>query len=488
MREFISLVNRVFSLFFFTVFFFVTIEAIYSVCWQLHSSFSGEESSAFDLYGLGFLFVIIVMTILLKRVLKNIFCYFLSLMSKGSNRQWLLAVLGLGLTLRLTYLFFYPANPSSDGAVYLSLAGKIIAGEPYMTGGYFAYWPPGYPLFMVPWLTIFPVKLAVILSNSTLFLCTSVCLFIAIRDVAGAVMARGIGLLLVCWPNLIAFFATPEKESLVIAIFSIVILILVKFQTELRGIYSLLIGFLIGYASLVQPSFLLFCFAIPFSMIVARCSIKAVVPSTFFVMLGMAVIIAPWTFRNYLVFNKVVLITSNGGSNFYRANNPIADGRYQPRGVLDFDSLGELTASSAAYSAAIEWIKEEPGKFLCLCLKKQLIFLGDDSTGFYNTMKRGSIEYSRDEYYFAKAISNIFWLGLWILLMISNSRKSWRAMSILEIFSRLGILYLWGLHSFFESASKYHIPASVFILVLVACQAFRMLKIWSMQDGVEGSI
>ena len=41
--------------------------------------------------------------------------------------------------------------------------------------------------------------------------------------------------------------------------------------------------------------------------------------------MAMLLAILPWTMRNKLVLHHFVLVSTNGGSIFYRANNPKAD-------------------------------------------------------------------------------------------------------------------------------------------------------------------
>jgi hypothetical protein len=47
---------------------------------------------------------------------------------------------------------------------------------------------------------------------------------------------------------------------------------------------------------------------------------------------GTAIVVLPWTIRNYVQFNKFILVSNNGGVNFWMGNNPNAyGGFYFPR-------------------------------------------------------------------------------------------------------------------------------------------------------------
>jgi hypothetical protein len=104
---------------------------------------------------------------------------------------------------------------------------------------------------------------------------------------------------------------------------------------------------------------------------------------------GILLVIGPVTARNYLVSGDFVLISSNGGLNFYLGNNPLAAGIYynvdridlatdpDGRRFLEAESGRVLThseASSLWMDKAQSFILEEPGSAIGLMAKKLLLF------------------------------------------------------------------------------------------------------------------
>ncbi len=101
-------------------------------------------------------------------------------------------------------------------------------------------------------------------------------------------------------------------------------------------------------------------------------------------------ILAPWTIRNYVVFDRFVPISSNGGFNFWRGNNALTTGspwtesggplwstdelwqKIEP--YLDSGALFDKMHSSIHSQAATEWIAEHPSSAMMLWVKKALIF------------------------------------------------------------------------------------------------------------------
>jgi 4-amino-4-deoxy-L-arabinose transferase-like glycosyltransferase len=88
--------------------------------------------------------------------------------------------------------------------------------------------------------------------------------------------------------------------------------------------------------------------------------------------------LAPWLVRNYKVFGRFVFIRDDFGLQFRLGNWKGADGMLmaylQPnmnRGELEkFQQMGELAYSEACQRAAFEWVRENPGRFAVISLKR----------------------------------------------------------------------------------------------------------------------
>lgn len=362
---------------------------------------------------------------------------------------WLLAAIATGLLLRLVWILAFNAMPTSDGLTYFELAKKLAVGQPYSTGGTFAYWPPGYAFFLSAFIFTLGSTLAVPVSQLLLFVVASVGLF-RLTERFSSRKAALIAVALFClWPNLIAYSATPEKETLIATLLIWAVLA----ATGERRASAFLSGLLLGAVTLVQPSTLLLIPAMA-ALLLIRQSGRAMM-ATALLLLGAALVIAPWTIRNYQVLGGFKLVSTNGGGNFYRANNALATGGYTPVGEIDLSHMSELDSDRAGKELAISWIKAHPLPFLGLLVEKELRFMGDDAGGVYATFQ-GEKELRRQTLYFGlKMLSNLWWLAVWAViaaLVIAGARLG-RAS-----FLAWGWIYLFALHSVFESAGKYHVP------------------------------
>lgn len=379
--------------------------------------------------------------------------------------QWqppsLILIIAAGLALRLAWVLAFPATPSSDGATYLVLAGQLLNEGHYATAGTRAYWPPGYPFFLTPWLWVFGPKLAVLISQFALYLVGAVGCYTLAKMLAGDQAGRLAVLLFSIWPNLIALTGTPEKEALILAILPWVCIGVLR-QYILPMAFA---GLALGFGTLVQPSlqFLLIAFAVLIPMLHGWRKIHGAI----LLVVCAAAVIAPWTLRNYQQFGQFVLVSTNGGDNLYRANNPLADGGYRPRGEIDFSAYDEIEMDRAAKQHAVAWIGQNPLDFFKLVVEKQIRFMGDDSTGIYTTLKRGGGTDNPITYLLAKLAVNAWWLGVWLLIaaMVWSSRCHTAPYRIIT----WCWLYLFVLHSVFESNGKYHIPMLWVLSVWIAC-------------------
>ena len=100
--------------------------------------------------------------------------------------------------------------------------------------------------------------------------------------------------------------------------------------------------------------------------------------------LGLVLLIAPITARNYVAAGGLVLISTNGAINFYTGNNPDADGYSPiPAGIgwerTWFDALKagkETVSEQSSYwiQRGLSFWREQPGRAAALLLKKAYLY------------------------------------------------------------------------------------------------------------------
>ena len=152
-------------------------------------------------------------------------------------------------------------------------------------------------------------------------------------------------------------------------------------------------GIILGFSAISRGNILLF---VPFCLFWfyrafrSQFSISILGKRAGIFLLGTALLILPVTARNYLVENDLVLLTSNGGLNFYIGNNPYSKGIYIPLDQLKLPyeptpsssgdrmdiqarkiaekvvgrKLKSSETSAFWYDQAQQFIHREPGVFL----------------------------------------------------------------------------------------------------------------------------
>ncbi len=96
----------------------------------------------------------------------------------------------------------------------------------------------------------------------------------------------------------------------------------------------------------------------------------------FFTFIFVLLSIIPWQVRNYTVFNKPFIMSTNGGLNLYRGNNPFEIGFQGDKTLTDQfknyqnDRLYEVKVDSIFFSEAIHTIKDKPGQTILNAFKK----------------------------------------------------------------------------------------------------------------------
>lgn len=396
------------------------------------------------------------------------------LVESSPPKTWALGVAALGIGLRVGWALLFPVDPSSDARTYVNLARGLLDEGSYETDGTFAYWPPGYPFFLLGWLAIIDSTRAAILSANLALFLVSLWLMSRIGDLsARPAVGRLAGLLIACWPSVWMGAAIAQKEQLLIPV---LLAILLCFELGMNG--STLsrrtaalagTGLLLGYATLVQPSLQLLITVLLCRTVLHRATVRRKVASLSLVVIAAALVIGAWTVRNYQVFDSFVLVSTNGGSVLYRANNPLATGGYTPAGEISLKGIGELEANARGLALGKEWIISNPTAFLRLAAWKQILFLGDDSAGAFDSLRRGSTDSPKIVFVAAKAASNFFWLTVWLVcatcLAARLAPNTTYPPVVLGLM--LGFLYLYALHSVFESSGRYHVP--VLGLLAVVC-------------------
>jgi 4-amino-4-deoxy-L-arabinose transferase-like glycosyltransferase len=312
-------------------------------------------------------------------------------------RRLMLAAALIGFALRLAFgLLYWNDKPlTHDEREYLALAANVAQGRGFAydgapdvgTGQQFGR-APGYPLLLAAigagstTASSSParVKVAQSIIGGIFVWLVGVWAFRSGGAKAGAV-AGGIAAV---YPPLVWMPAYVLSETFYAAVALAAALVLQigvdksrsSSNSRMGGSLVLAAGALTGAAILIRPAMLFFLPLAAIWLISARRAILA-----FALIAGAIAVISPWTLRNARVHSRFILVASEGGITFWTGNHPLAKGEGDlaanpdlKRAELDFrgahPGLNSEQLEPLYYRAALQWIRENPGAWSWLLLRK----------------------------------------------------------------------------------------------------------------------
>jgi tetratricopeptide (TPR) repeat protein len=300
------------------------------------------------------------------------------------------------LALRLVYVYQLQGSPFFDAPVvdaqaFLVQAQEIAKGD--IWGGREAFWqPPLYPFFLALfcWLFADYPFMAIRVGQSLLGTASCLLVYLLARRVGGPGLARTAA-------------GTAAIYSVFIYFDGDLLAVPVEIFLDLSLLYLILralpdpgpwpwvgVGAVAGLAALARPNILLFTGLL--LLWLPRLEGGALLPVRFrpllrrwlLVGLPMFAVILPVTMRNYLVGRDLVLISANGGVNFYIGNNGAYDstvaihpGMHWERLVMEPLQAGARSPSARSaffYAKGLAFVSQHPVEYAGLLLKKAWLF------------------------------------------------------------------------------------------------------------------
>jgi 4-amino-4-deoxy-L-arabinose transferase-like glycosyltransferase len=299
------------------------------------------------------------------------------------GKRWLVVVFLLALGTRVGYALlaegvdpFLGANLlHGDAGSYDRIARSLLAGAGFAQypGVPTAFWPPLYPLFLAALYRLFGYSLlAARLAQALLGAVTAAATAAAARGAFGLRVGLLAGLGMALYPHLIYFDAWLIAEALYLALLALALWLAVEQQGRPRPWGFALLGALLGLATLAKPATLMLLPLVGWWVWIAppeRPTRDRAMQAALTLSLA-AVVIAPWTVRNYQVFRAFIPVSANGGYTFYGANNADAFGGHREGFPPMLPGLAEPQAESEYYRRALDWITDHPRDVARLTVRK----------------------------------------------------------------------------------------------------------------------
>lgn len=382
------------------------------------------------------------------------------------------------LGLRLALILCVPLQPTSDEQWYYNEAASLAAGRGYSEDHVpTAYWPVGWPGFLglIFWL----VGPSIIAGQMANWLCSAAIFVLTLRLARtlfkDELVARLSVLMLTIYPNQIAYVPDLGTEIFYTMLLLLAIDLLVSGEDRWRWAVS---GAVFGVATLTKTQTLL----LPATLLAAWWIISRRGPRLSYqagravvVYAAMAVVILPWTARNYRAFGEIVPVSTNGGMVLLTGNNPSAQGDFTPNDPLVKQvprGIAQQVASDRlAKSLALTWIRTHPGAAIALIPKKIWRLWAPDGEAEW-CYQAGYKNY--DEYWVlfrtVRVVNQAYYIILMVLALLSvrywyrggnMTSREWSTGYVL-------IIYTTAISVIFYGFSRYHFPVIPWIVMYAA--------------------
>jgi hypothetical protein len=342
---------------------------------------------------------------------------------RGTPPAAIAVVIAVGCILRLAVALAWPTEQFSDSADYWQSAARFVRGE----GVYFhlegfelkAFRPPGVTLLLAAPIWVFGASALIPpFVNVACYVAASLALYgLGKRCLSDAGVLFAVALL-ACHPSQIYHAALVNAEAPSMAALMLGLWLLTSTGRVLGVLAS---GAIFGVVALIKPVYVGLALAVLLAGLVDVGHRFRRWRTVLLVVAGMAMTIAPWTIRTHAALDGFALISTNGGSVFYRSNNPLASGTYSERGERDLHALAhdELLLNKTGFAWGVEWIRRHPVDFVMLAVKKVGILLGDSfvgpDTGYYRFERAWQAPEQAKR--LAETIGRCFWLAVWTIFL-----------------------------------------------------------------------
>lgn len=405
--------------------------------------------------------------------------------SCARDRTWIAALFVFAFLLKLTYVLQSSGSvsfkvPILDARYYDDTAQSIVAGRGIRGGAFFM--GPLYSYFLAFLYGIFGRNVTLARAVQALGGSITVTLAFLIGKRVFRPSVALLGAVMLALYGAATFYdGQLLMEWLGTLLDMLLLFVLYRDFGQKHVLKFSLAGFLIGLSALARASILVFAPVVLVWMLFVAKERKRVVSAVVFAIAAL-VTISPATIHNYAAARDLVLITSNGGLNFYIGNNGAATGAYAPPPGVDLASdmttarhVQETTGRDMKPSEvsrywsreAMKFIASHPGMELRLLVRKTALFCNG-----FETPQIESYDLSRGEYGIFRVLRVNFWMlcSLGLVGMIYSARM-WRRSFLITWFI---ISYSFSIILFFVTA-RYRVQIAPPLALFAAYAAAEVL-------------
>jgi len=305
----------------------------------------------------------------------------MKLFNQSISTKFLIVLFLLCFGIRLCAVLLMPQT-GSDSGKYLQLANSV------RTTGVFSYTgqtptdsrAPLYPLFLVGIQSVSDSGTAIRIAQAFLDSISCIILFFVASTIfSSTVIAYVSSILFLFHPEIVGSNTFILSETLTIFLLLCTFLLCVMSLKTKSLTHWGMSGLLLGLTTLCRPVTLLFPpFAFILGILFVRRAKKHFLGLLFLFIVFIATL-APWTIRNYIVFEEFIPVSSNAGGNLFIASKKAWNGTYNNEilairtkigSELPSDALGHYHVDNELKKRALATIKADVPAYFSLCFRR----------------------------------------------------------------------------------------------------------------------
>lgn len=390
------------------------------------------------------------------------------------------------LIVRLYFVFIYPQSPViTDAKRYDVLGWNLASGNGFVneTGKAELGRGPGYPFFLAVVYRIFGHSYHYARFSQVLFsMFTLLLIFLLAKDTFGKNTAFLSLIIASFYPPFLSYNGILYAETLFTFFIALSSYLLFLGNRQKKWWIYILLGVVSGCAVLVRSEFiLLFLCFFALTIIYSRENLKKFI----YVALIAALVIAPWTIRNYKVSGRFVLVSSLFGSMLWISSY---EGEWlewhndDPYYAGLIKGLDEVEKDKILWAEGIKNIKENPSRYLKSCFKYLGRFwIGGHSNTFYG------LRDSLPNYFFAKAYGKVIIKVMFLIfntaLIILGGCGIMTAIRTLRdkkgelMFLISPIFIMMMMHTLLFGTARYQVPIMPLMIIFAAFGLFSLQQV-----------
>jgi 4-amino-4-deoxy-L-arabinose transferase-like glycosyltransferase len=261
-------------------------------------------------------------------------------------------------------------------------------------------------------------------------------------------------------PLLIATTAWLCAETLYLAVLGLFLLVQVQLVDRADGWRALAVGALGGAATLLRPSHLALMLLVPLWALLVYGKLGRAARVTALIGIGWAVLVLPWSARNYVAQGQFTLVSCNVGYNLWWGSCKQLGA--EPLQAAVRPGMSELEFDAAAGGRARAWIRSHPAEYAWGAVRKCVQAL--------DPLRLGKTPIS-----FAPWLKAIGWLAQAVFLGLAAvgavlSRRSWRRALALY----LPVVAVLAMSAVFFAGTRFSLPALFSVTIFASYALVRL--------------